>query len=257
MTEGNETITLHSQSWDRVIETLNEKTERSGNPTPHTIANTIQSQRSEPAERRSQDAIALTGLPGAGKSYVAKKLAQVFGASTISVDDVIRERAPGDVDKEELAGFVPRSWAEIEEKVIAWVCNRASVEDSDLVIVNGVRSLADCQVLRDHFDRFYLIDVDAPFKVRLSRIQWRRCESDEPFDRVDLAKRDEHELQELGQAELRRQYERDLKLKHEGEKFTLRRRLSTLVHEDLPFEPENEKALLPPVGGTSEALAES
>jgi len=257
MTEGNETITLHSQSWDRVIETLNEKTERSGNPTPHTIANTIQSQRSEPAGRRSQDAIALTGLPGAGKSYVAEKLAQVFGASTISVDDVIRERSPEDANEKELADIASKRRGDDGETVPTWVCDRASAADSDLVVVDGVRSPADCRVLRNYFDRFYLIDVDAPFKVRLSRIQSRRSESEEPSERVDLAKRDEHELQELGQAELRRQYEWDLKLKNEGGEITLRRRLSALVHEDLPFEPENEEALLPPVGSTSEALAES
>jgi len=45
MTEGNETITLHSESLNRIEELLREETTRTGNPTPETIANTIDAQQ--------------------------------------------------------------------------------------------------------------------------------------------------------------------------------------------------------------------
>lgn len=42
--EGNRTVTLHNRSWVQIIQLLNEETDETGNPTPMTIANTIESQ---------------------------------------------------------------------------------------------------------------------------------------------------------------------------------------------------------------------
>ena len=42
--EGNQQVTLHNQSWAQILRLLRAETERTGNPTPMAIANTIEAQ---------------------------------------------------------------------------------------------------------------------------------------------------------------------------------------------------------------------
>lgn len=42
--EGNRTVTLHNRSWQQILRLLERESEETGNPTPRTIANTIEAQ---------------------------------------------------------------------------------------------------------------------------------------------------------------------------------------------------------------------
>jgi len=263
MTEGNETITLHTESWDRITGILRLEAERTGNPTPETIANTIDAQRADEATESPPDAIGLMGLPGAGKSYVAEKLEAVYDTESISMGDAIRRhycketygQFPDEMDKdgyvassESLAEFAAETRDEDATTIPHWTCDMAEDLDADPVIIDGVRSVTDYEVLNERFDRFYLMRVRAPFETRLERITERGREGEDAFDRVDLAERDQHEMLALGQGALLDEVGPDLTLTNDRGEAALRRNLATLIHENLPFDVVDEEPILPVVG---------
>lgn len=242
----NEQITLHTESLDKIVQTLRNETNRTGNPTPRTVANTIQAQRATPDSTKA--AIGLTGLPGAGKSFAGEILAEAYDSRLITMGDAIREQfqtvhGRTHDDSEELADFAS-TWREnAPQEIPGVVTDLAENTDDDPVIIDGVRSPTDYYVLNDHFEDFYLIDVQAPFEIRLDRVTDRGREGEDEFGRVNLAERDEHELANLGQHDLREEIGVDLVLTNNGGEERLRRRLQTLTEENLPFDVVDEEPL--------------
>jgi len=199
------------------------------------------------------DAVAFCGLPGAGKSYTAEKAAEVYDAPVVSMGDAIRENAPDGATSEELGNFAANTRAADAEQIPKWVVEIAdkyhrgvgeyAARENDLIIIDGVRSTTDYEVLKDYFDDFYLIEVEAEFYKRLSRLQDRGREGEAQFDAVDLAERDKRERNELGFGDLIEYSCPDMNIKNGTGADQLAISLSSVVENNLPFEIQNGKPL--------------
>ena len=195
----------------------------------------------------TQDAVALCGLPGAGKSHVADELATVYGASVVSMGDAIRaefkdRNGREHRDSNELGNFAAEWREEAAEEIPEKVAELAGETGAELVIIDGVRSETDYGVLNEYFDNFYLIDIQAEFYERLDRLKDRGREGEEEFDAVDLAKRGKRERQELGYDALLAADRHDLTLQN-GKHSTVAVNLSNIVENILPFEIQDGRPL--------------
>jgi len=200
------------------------------------------------------DAIALCGLPGAGKSFVSDKLSQVYDAPVISMGDAIRQEyeerfgqgGPKDyneVTSSALGTFAAEWRDEAPEEIPEKTVSIAESSGSDLVIIDGVRSTTDVDVLKSRFAAFHLIEVTTPFYERLNRLTNRGREGESSFDAVDLAERDLRELDELGFRETGKQGHIDLRINNGRKDQKLPITLSAIVENNLPYEVEDGRPL--------------
>lgn len=202
------------------------------------------------------DAVAFCGLPGAGKSYTAEKLGTVYDAPVISMGDAIRHKfkqrnwlgkpvdaVPDSIPSEELAEFAAEWREETPGQIPETVTDIVDDLDEELVIIDGVRSTMDYEVLNDYFDAFHLIEVKAKFYKRLNRLQARGRDGEEDFDGIDLAMRDDNEFSNLGFRELREAGVIDMNIKNGtgGDQLTLT--LSSVVENNLPHEIKDGRPL--------------
>ena len=142
--------------------------------------------------------IGTVGLPGSGKGEAAA-VAEEAGVPVFVMGDVIRQacRDRG-LDPEEHHGEVARALREedgpaaIAERSLPRL--REHLEDSDTVLVDGLRSDVEVERFREAFgDDFVLVSIEAPFDARAERLGARgRDESD--LDREALRAREEREL---------------------------------------------------------------
>lgn len=211
--------------------------------------------RQQRPERRTTDAVAFCGLPGAGKSHTAEKLAEVYDTEVVSMGDAIRHeykdrnwrgmvesQIPDEIPSEELGNFAAKWRSKTPEQIPAKTAEMAHVLEKDVVIIDGVRSPTDAETLEKEFNNFYLIEVQCSFEERLRRLRDRGREGEVEFDRVDLAERDMNELDNLGYAALKEGGYKDLTLQN-GENANLSINLSNLVENNLPFDIQNGKPL--------------
>lgn len=239
-----ETIELRTDTIEQLIELLHNPHKFNEHKPPMTkdrrmaVISRIQRQISRP------NAVALSGLPGAGKSYVAEKLGDVYDAAVVSMGDAIREQYQdehGEVtDSTDLGNFAAQWRADdpegIPEKVVEIADHKFRQLDNDLIIIDGVRSTTDYEVLKYYFDDFYLLEVEAEFYHRLSRIQERDREGEAAFTAVDLAERDEREREELGFGELCEYSCPDFTVNNGKGSESLINQLSELVENHFQFE---------------------
>lgn len=201
------------------------------------------------------DAIALCGLPGAGKTHVSKILSEVYDAPAVSMGDAIREeyetKNGGDYTSEDLGNFAG-SWRadapeEIPEKVVELAdryyrgVGKCKANQSDLIIIDGVRSVTDFEVLNDYFDNFYLLEVKSNFYERLHRVQERGRDGEENFNPVQLAERDMNEIDNLGFRELVDGDYIDITVKNGTGEQMLEINLTNIIMNNLPFQPVSYK----------------
>jgi dephospho-CoA kinase len=140
--------------------------------------------------------VAITGMPGAGKSSAAKAL-EVHGFKRIVVmGDVIREEARrrGLEPDERNTG---KMMLELREKfgpgAVAEVCLR-SLKDvrEEVVVVDGIRSFAEVEVFaREGTVKLLAI---AASRDRRFKLLTERGRSDAPASRTGFDERDEREL---------------------------------------------------------------
>lgn len=253
-----EKLELRTDSVEQIIEILQSPhafvTDKIAQDRANAIVDRLEKQTSS-----NQDAIALCGLPGAGKSKTAEILSEVYDAPVISMGDAIRgtyktkklqqsgTKFPSEeVNSKELGEFASEWRRRAPEEIPEKVTEMASEKDDGLIIIEGVRSVTDNEVLRDYFNDFYLIRVFAPFYERLDRLQERGREGEEKFTATDLAERDENERWNLGFGNLCETDCADLSIDNDLGVDTLRRRLGVLL-SPLPFEFEDENAVgVPP-----------
>ncbi len=140
--------------------------------------------------------IGLAGMPGSGKSIVVD-VAREMGYDIVVMGDVIRqetlkrglELTPQNVGKvmlelrQESGNFV------IAQKCIPKIKEQASPK----VLVDGLRSLFEADIFKEHFAKFTLIAVHASPQVRFSRLSNRR-RSDDPAEWNVFKDRDMREL---------------------------------------------------------------
>lgn len=193
------------------------------------------------------DAVAICGLPGAGKSHLAEELSKVYEAPVVSMGDAIREKFMAKKNRvhnsgEELGNFAAKWRNSDPEGIPKFVTEMAKQHDKELIIIDGVRSIIDFEVLNNYFEDFHLIEVKAEFYTRLQRLQKRGREGEAKFTATDLAERDEREMYELGFDALKNDNQ-IIVFKNGKEKDQFAIRLSEMVETMLPFEIQNGKPL--------------
>ena len=139
--------------------------------------------------------VAITGMPGAGKSTAAKAL-EAHGFKRIVMGDVIREetRRRGLEPDEKNTGKV---MLELREKygpgAVAEVCvQRIKALKEDVTIVDGVRSYAEVDVFARE-GKVKLLAVNAS-RDRRFKLLTERARSDAPTSRASFDERDKREL---------------------------------------------------------------
>lgn len=149
--------------------------------------------------------IGTVGLPGSGKGEAAE-VAREEGVPVVVMGDVIREecRDRGLDPAEhhgEMAGTLRDEEGDDAIAARSLPKIRSALEESDAVLVDGLRSMVEAERFRDAFgDDFLLISVEAPFDLRAERLDERgRDESDSDLEA--LRERDEREL-DLGMGDV-------------------------------------------------------
>ena len=140
--------------------------------------------------------IGLAGMPGSGKSVVVD-MARKMGYDIVVMGDVIRqetlkrglELTPQNVGKVML---------ELRQKsgnyVIAQKCvPKIEEQASSKVLIDGLRSLFEADIFKEHFTKFSLVAVQASPQIRFSRLS-SRGRSDDPVEWKVFQERDMREL---------------------------------------------------------------
>jgi dephospho-CoA kinase len=140
--------------------------------------------------------VGLGGMPGAGKSLVVET-AQELGYSIIVMGDVIREetRKRGlELDTQNVGKVMLELRAESGNYVVAQKCiPKIEQEINDRVLVDGLRSLYEADIFKEHFSTFTLVAVHAPPHERFNRLTLR-SRSDDPPNWEVFHERDMREL---------------------------------------------------------------
>lgn len=140
--------------------------------------------------------IGITGMPGAGKGTATETAAKA-GYSVVVMGDLIREET-------EKRGLSPtpdnmgKIMLKIREEggpsVVAKRC-LSKIRDAagQMIIVEGIRGLAEVNELKEHFPDMFLVAIHASPKKRAQRLH-RRGRSDDPKTWEEFQKRDLREL---------------------------------------------------------------
>ncbi len=140
--------------------------------------------------------VGLGGMPGAGKSIVVE-VAKELGYDIVTMGDVVREQT-------RLAGLEPtpanigKVMLELRTKegqyVIAKKCiPKIGQQQSNRVLIDGLRSLYEADIFKEHFKGFTLVAVHAPPNLRFERLKIRG-RSDDPPNYEVFHERDMREL---------------------------------------------------------------
>jgi len=204
----------------------------------------------------STNAIILCGLPGAGKSYTAKKLSIVYDVPVVSMGDAIRHeykqrnwrgkvsgKVPDSIPSDKLGEFASEWRDKAPEQIPQKTFEIADDLDSELVIIDGLRSMTDYNVLRQNFNDHHLIEVKTPFYERLNRISERGREGESSFGSTQLAQRDQREMYELGFNEVKKNDVIDLEIMNSNPDSPFPILLSNIVENDRPYEIEDGRPL--------------
>ncbi|MDV3244545.1 MAG: AAA family ATPase [Nitrososphaerales archaeon] len=139
--------------------------------------------------------VAITGMPGAGKSTAAQALV-ARGWKRVVMGDVIREetRRRGLTADEKNTGEVMRELRkQYGEAAVAELCMRAIKKSgSETVVVDGIRSLAEVETFRRSAE-VLLVAIHASSRRRFDLLR-ERGRSDDPASYEMFLRRDEREL---------------------------------------------------------------
>ncbi|AYK15205.1 MAG: dephospho-CoA kinase [Methanosarcina flavescens] len=141
--------------------------------------------------------IAFVGMPASGKSEAAK-IASEMGIPVVNMGDVIRKEVlrRGLEPNDSNTGMVATQLRKCEgmDAVAIRCISQIYETGSDLIVVDGVRGIAEVECFRREFgEGFILISIYAPIEVRFSRIK-KRGRSDDMDSIEGLRRRDEREL---------------------------------------------------------------
>ncbi|AKB16865.1 MULTISPECIES: dephospho-CoA kinase [unclassified Methanosarcina] len=141
--------------------------------------------------------IAFVGMPASGKSE-ASRIAAEMGIPVIIMGDVIRKEVlrRGLEPNDSNTGMVATDLRKCEgmDAVSRRCISQIRETGSELVVVDGVRGIAEVECFRQEFGKgFILISIYAPIEIRFSRVQ-KRGRSDDMNSIEGLRHRDEREL---------------------------------------------------------------
>jgi dephospho-CoA kinase len=140
--------------------------------------------------------VILTGMPGGGKSTVAEAFLTA-GLPVIVMGDVIRkevERRGMDVNPKNNKLVMLELRKQDGRGAVAMHCVESlKNSDSELVVIEGCRSLAEVDVFDDYAEEVCIVCVHSSPKARFSRLQQRGRE-DDPQDWATFRERDLREI---------------------------------------------------------------
>ncbi|MBI3842005.1 MAG: nucleoside monophosphate kinase [Thaumarchaeota archaeon] len=139
--------------------------------------------------------VCLTGMPGAGKTTIAEAL-KSKGFEKITMGDAVRAEAIRrklEPNGENLGKLM----LELREKngqgaVAELIKDQIANSKSNVVIIDGVRSIAEVEVLKK-FGTVKILAIHASAQTRFGFLSGRG-RLDAPVDRKDFAKRDSREM---------------------------------------------------------------
>ena len=143
--------------------------------------------------------IGVTGLPGSGKSVVAR-VANNLGINVIRMGDVIRNEAVKRND--DIGETAIKLRKEYGKYVVAQRCveiikealNNSLNNSNDIkFLIEGIRSPAEVEIFKKHFGQFKVIAVYSSPKTRFMRLK-RRKRIDDSNEASEFKNRDEREL---------------------------------------------------------------
>jgi dephospho-CoA kinase len=140
--------------------------------------------------------IGLAGMPGSGKSLVVET-ARALGYDIVVMGDVIRQETSKrglELTPQNVGKVMLELRAEGGNYVIAQKCiPKIEEQTSRKVFIDGLRSLYEADIFKEHFAKFVLVAVHAPPEVRFNRLS-RRGRSDDPPNWTVFHERDTREL---------------------------------------------------------------
>lgn len=149
----------------------------------------------EVSENLSKLIVCLTGMPGAGKSTIANGL-KSKGYEIINMGDAVREEAQKR-NIEPSGQNLGKIMLELREKngpgaVAELIQNKIKNSSSNVIVIDGIRSNEEIQVLRK-FGTVKLLSVHASTDTRYSFLI-ERGRSDDPQTRDNFDERDVREI---------------------------------------------------------------
>ena len=140
--------------------------------------------------------ILVTGMPGSGKTSISN-FAKEKGFDTISMGDIIRYIAIQEglePSKRNLGLIAERVRMENGEAAVALRCiEKMSNKESDIVVVDGIRSLEEVEAFREAYGDAVLLAVHASPFTRFTRLR-DRGRKDDPVEWDPFMERDKREL---------------------------------------------------------------
>lgn len=140
--------------------------------------------------------ILVTGMPGSGKTSISN-FAKEEGFETISMGDIIRYIAIQEglePSKRNLGFIAERVRRENGEAAVALRCiKKMSHEESEMVVVDGIRSLEEVEAFREAYGHAVLLAVHASPFTRFTRLK-NRGRKDDPVEWDPFRERDKREL---------------------------------------------------------------
>lgn len=139
--------------------------------------------------------VCLTGMPGAGKSTIAAGL-QKRGFESINMGDAVRAEAKRR-NLEPTGQNLGKLMLELREKngqgaVAELIKDQITNSKSDVVVIDGVRSNAEIEVLKK-IGTVKLLSIHASTDTRYGFLSTRK-RSDDPQDRSSFNERDNREI---------------------------------------------------------------
>lgn len=140
--------------------------------------------------------VGIAGMPGSGKG-VFRRVVQRMGYPVVVMGDVIREevkrrnlkQTPENLGKTMLSLRELYGSAAVAKQCIPKLQNT----QSRIVVVDGIRSLAEVEEFKKHFPSFIIVAINASPETRYRRLSQRK-RSDDPSNWETFMERDQREL---------------------------------------------------------------
>lgn len=141
--------------------------------------------------------IGIAGMPGAGKSTVAKS-AENLGIPVVAMGDIVREEAilrKIPPTPENLGRLMKKLRLEGGPGIIARKCfSKIDESEEEIIVIDGIRSLDEVEEFKKKYGEIAIIAVHASPKTRFQRLK-RRGRSDDPRNWREFIERDLRELE--------------------------------------------------------------
>jgi dephospho-CoA kinase len=140
--------------------------------------------------------IGLVGMPGSGKSLVVDT-ARALGYDIVVMGDVIREETQKrglELTPQNVGKVMLQLRQEGGNYVVAQKCiPKIEQQTSSKILVDGLRSLYEADIFKEHFSKFILVAVHSAPETRFHRL-YNRGRSDDSADWNVFHERDMREL---------------------------------------------------------------